>query len=61
MARVASSAIMRGKTFERRFTVSDGGGGTVSGERPIPVWPGLVSTGIDPMHRGPASLEGQVF
>ena len=29
MARVASSAIMRGKTFERRFTVSDGGGGTV--------------------------------
>ena len=25
---------------------------------PVPVWPGLVSTGIDPMHRGPASLEG---
>ena len=30
----------------------------VSGEGPIPVWSGLVSTGIDPMHRGPASLEG---
>ena len=29
VARVASSAIMRGKTFERRFTVSHGGGGTV--------------------------------
>ena len=30
----------------------------MSGERPIPVRPGLVSTGIDPMHRGLASLEG---
>ena len=31
---------------------------TLSGEGPIPVRPGSVSTGIDPMHRGPASLEG---
>ena len=30
----------------------------VSGEGPAPVWPGLVSTGIDPMRRGLASLEG---
>ena len=27
--------------------------GPVSGERPVPVQPGSVSTGIDPMHRGP--------
>ena len=32
--------------------------GLVSGERPIPVRPGLVSTGINPMRRGLASLEG---
>ena len=30
----------------------------LSGEGPIPVRSGSVSTGIDPMHRGPASLEG---
>ena len=30
----------------------------LSGEGPAPVQLGLVSTGIDPMHRGPASLEG---
>ena len=30
----------------------------VSGEGPVPVRPGSVSTGIDPMRRGPASLEG---
>ena len=30
----------------------------MSGEGPVPVRPGSVSTGIDPMHRGPASLEG---
>ena len=29
----------------------------VSGEGPIPVRPGSVSTGIDPTYRGPASLE----
>ena len=34
------------------------GGRTVSGEGPVPVQPGSVSTGIDPMCRGPASLEG---
>ena len=28
------------------------------GMGPVPVRPGSVSTGIDPMHRGPASLEG---
>ena len=28
------------------------------GKGPIPVWLGLVSTGIDPMRRGPASLKG---
>ena len=32
--------------------------GELSGMGPIPVRPGLVSTGIDPMRRGPASLEG---
>ena len=32
--------------------------GSMSGEGPVPVRPGLVSTGIDPMHRGLASLEG---
>ena len=32
--------------------------GLVSGERPVPVRPGSVSTGIDPMRREPASLEG---
>ena len=32
--------------------------GGVSGEGPVPVRLGSVSTGIDPMHRGPASLEG---
>ena len=31
---------------------------TLSGEGPIPVRPGSVSTGIDPMRRGLASLEG---
>ena len=31
---------------------------TLSGEGPVPVWPGSVSTGIDPMCRGPASLKG---
>ena len=30
----------------------------MSGERPVPVRPGSVSTGINPMRRGPASLEG---
>ena len=30
----------------------------LSGEGPVPVWLGLVSTGIDPMCRGPASLKG---
>ena len=30
----------------------------VSGEGPVPVQLGSVSTGIDPMRRGPASLEG---
>ena len=30
----------------------------VSGMGPVPVQPGSVSTGIDPMRRGPASLEG---
>ena len=30
----------------------------MSGMGPVPVWPGSVSTGIDPMHRGLASLEG---
>ena len=30
----------------------------VSGKGPVPVQPGLVSTGIDPMCRGPASLKG---
>ena len=30
----------------------------LSGEGPIPVRPGSVSTGINPMRRGPASLEG---
>ena len=30
----------------------------VSGEGPVPVRSGLVSTWIDPMHRGLASLEG---
>ena len=33
-------------------------GGMVSGEGPIPVGSGLVSAGIDPMRRGPASLKG---
>ena len=32
--------------------------GALSGERPVPVRPRLVSTGIDPMCRGPASLKG---
>ena len=32
--------------------------GLVSGEGPVPVWPESVSTGIDPMCRGLASLEG---
>ena len=31
---------------------------SLSGMGPIPVWPGSVSTGIDPMCRGLASLEG---
>ena len=30
----------------------------MSGEGPVPVQSGSVSTGIDPMHRGLASLEG---
>ena len=30
----------------------------LSGMGPIPVRPGSVSTGINPMRRGPASLEG---
>ena len=30
----------------------------MSGMGPVPVWLGSVSTGIDPMCRGPASLEG---
>ena len=30
----------------------------LSGEGPVPVRPGLVSTGIDPMRRGLASLKG---
>ena len=30
----------------------------MSGEGPVPMWSGLVSTGIDPMCRGPASLKG---
>ena len=30
----------------------------VSGMGPVPVRPGSVSTGINPMRRGPASLEG---
>ena len=30
----------------------------MSGVGPVPVRPGSVSTGIDPMRRGPASLEG---
>ena len=30
----------------------------MSGEVPVPVQSGLVSTGINPMRRGPASLEG---
>ena len=30
----------------------------LSGMGPVPVRPGSVSTGIDPMRRGPASLEG---
>ena len=33
-------------------------GGALSGMGPVPVRPGSVSTGIDPMRRGPASLEG---
>ena len=33
---------------------------SLSGEGPVPVRSGLVSTGINPMHRGPASLKGPV-
>ena len=33
-------------------------GEALSGMGPVPVQPGSVSTGINPMRRGPASLEG---